>query len=52
MQELIEENYLQIYILGQTAIAMFLGALIGLDREFAKKPAGLRMHSYLFLLIS
>lgn len=31
-------------ILGQVALAMILGALVGLDREFADKPAGLRTH--------
>jgi putative Mg2+ transporter-C (MgtC) family protein len=31
-------------ILGQVAIAMVLGGLIGLEREFADKPAGLRTH--------
>jgi putative Mg2+ transporter-C (MgtC) family protein len=31
-------------ILGQVAIAMALGGLIGLEREFADKPAGLRTH--------
>lgn len=44
MQEFFAENSLQLRILLQTALAMFLGALIGLDREFAKKPAGLRTH--------
>ena len=34
----------QLEILGQTALAMLLGAFIGLDREFARKPAGLRTH--------
>lgn len=32
----------QFVILAQTAFAMFLGALIGLDREAANKPAGIR----------
>jgi putative Mg2+ transporter-C (MgtC) family protein len=31
-------------ILGEVAIAMALGGLIGLEREFADKPAGLRTH--------
>jgi putative Mg2+ transporter-C (MgtC) family protein len=31
-------------ILGEVAIAMVLGGLIGLEREFADKPAGLRTH--------
>ena len=34
----------QIGILGRIAAAMLLGALIGLDREAARKPAGLRTH--------
>lgn len=34
----------QFYSLLQVALAMLLGALIGLDREAADKPAGLRMH--------
>lgn len=44
MQEFFAEYSLQLKILLQAALAMFLGALIGLDREFAKKPAGLRTH--------
>jgi putative Mg2+ transporter-C (MgtC) family protein len=31
-------------ILGYVALAMLLGALIGLEREFKEKPAGLRTH--------
>ncbi len=34
----------QLQILSQVAIAMGLGALIGLERELAHKPAGLRTH--------
>jgi putative Mg2+ transporter-C (MgtC) family protein len=34
----------QIQILAYVALAMLLGAIIGLDREFADKPAGLRTH--------
>ena len=44
MQEFFNIYFPEFQILGQTALAMFLGALIGLDREFAKKPAGLRTH--------
>jgi putative Mg2+ transporter-C (MgtC) family protein len=41
----LESLYLpQLEILGQIALAMVLGAVIGLDREFARKPAGLRTH--------
>jgi putative Mg2+ transporter-C (MgtC) family protein len=36
------ENELR--ILGNVAIAMMLGAFIGLEREFKDKPAGLRTH--------
>lgn len=31
-------------ILGNLVIAAFLGGLVGLEREFAEKPAGLRTH--------
>lgn len=31
-------------IIGKVAVAMLLGALIGLEREAADKPAGLRTH--------
>jgi putative Mg2+ transporter-C (MgtC) family protein len=34
----------QFQILGRVALAMVLGALIGIDREAADKPAGLRTH--------
>jgi putative Mg2+ transporter-C (MgtC) family protein len=34
----------EIRILFQVAVAMFLGALVGLEREFKQKPAGLRTH--------
>lgn len=37
-------DQLEWQILIKVAIAMFLGALIGLDREVADKPAGLRTH--------
>jgi putative Mg2+ transporter-C (MgtC) family protein len=39
-----ESYILQFQVLGQTALAMILGALIGIDREFSRKPAGLRTH--------
>jgi putative Mg2+ transporter-C (MgtC) family protein len=35
---------LQLQILGYVALAMVLGAVLGLDREIAHKPAGLRTH--------
>jgi putative Mg2+ transporter-C (MgtC) family protein len=34
----------QLDIVLRVAISLVLGALIGLDREFAEKPAGLRTH--------
>lgn len=34
----------QLYVLGRVLIAMVMGALIGLEREVAHKPAGLRTH--------
>lgn len=34
----------QFAILGYVSLAMLLGALLGLDREIAHKPAGLRTH--------
>ena len=34
----------QLEMLGEVALAMALGALIGLEREFAHKAAGLRTH--------
>jgi putative Mg2+ transporter-C (MgtC) family protein len=35
---------IELRILGNVTLAMILGAIIGLDREFAEKPAGLRTH--------
>ena len=34
----------QLEILAQVTLAMILGAVLGLDREFSRKPAGLRTH--------
>jgi putative Mg2+ transporter-C (MgtC) family protein len=42
--ELISSYYPQLQILAYVALAMVLGAVLGLDREFAHKPAGLRTH--------
>ena len=42
MSEYLNPN--ELLILGQTAVAMLLGALIGVTRELANKPAGLRTH--------
>ncbi len=36
-----------LHFLGGVALAMVLGSLIGLEREFAGKPAGLRTHMLL-----
>jgi putative Mg2+ transporter-C (MgtC) family protein len=35
---------LQLLFLGKIAIACLLGGLVGIEREFAEKPAGLRTH--------
>ena len=37
-------DVLQMKILAQLAVAMVLGGLIGLDRQLADRPAGLRTH--------
>ncbi|GJL62920.1 MAG: hypothetical protein NPIRA04_15740 [Nitrospirales bacterium] len=37
-------DWIQVHILGQLLLAMVLGGLIGLDRELADRPAGLRTH--------
>jgi putative Mg2+ transporter-C (MgtC) family protein len=37
----------QLQILGQVALAMLLSSFIGLERELARKPAGLRTHMLL-----
>lgn len=42
--EPIQINLSEIHILIELAVAMFLGGLIGLDREAREKPAGLRTH--------
>jgi putative Mg2+ transporter-C (MgtC) family protein len=34
----------ELWILARVALAMLLGAVIGLEREFKDKPAGLRTH--------
>ena len=34
----------QLYILLSVAVAMLLGGILGLEREIAEKPAGLRTH--------
>jgi len=40
--EIISLNPVQLKIFGYVALSMLLGALIGIDRELAKKPAGIR----------
>jgi putative Mg2+ transporter-C (MgtC) family protein len=42
--ELISPYYPQLQILAYVTLAMVLGAVLGLDREIAHKPAGLRTH--------
>jgi len=42
--ELLGFDLTQLRILGYVGISMLLGAVIGIDREFADKPAGLRTH--------
>lgn len=44
MMELINPYGPQFQVLGRVALAMLLGAVIGLDREMADKSAGLRTH--------
>jgi putative Mg2+ transporter-C (MgtC) family protein len=36
---------LQLEIIGQLALAIFLGTLIGIEREFARKSAGMRTYA-------
>lgn len=40
--EIISLNPVQLKIIGYVALSMLLGALIGIEREFADKPAGIR----------
>jgi putative Mg2+ transporter-C (MgtC) family protein len=44
MEKFLLDHGAQFSILLRLVVAMFLGALIGLDREAAEKPAGLRTH--------
>jgi len=37
---------IQFQILGEVALAMLLGSIIGFNREMANKPAGLRTHMF------
>lgn len=44
MSAILQDIPVQVRILGGVALAMFLGAIIGLEREAKDKPAGLRTH--------
>lgn len=44
MNAILQAMPVQVRILGSVALAMFLGAIIGLEREAKDKPAGLRTH--------
>ncbi len=44
MKEFLFENIIQFEILGQLALAAFLGSVIGIERERAGKAAGIRTH--------
>jgi putative Mg2+ transporter-C (MgtC) family protein len=44
MGQTIQAMPIQIQILGRVALAMILGAAVGLEREVKDKPAGLRTH--------
>jgi putative Mg2+ transporter-C (MgtC) family protein len=42
--ELISMYQRQLQILGDVALAMLLGGVLGFERKIAHKPAGLRTH--------
>lgn len=44
LETFIRTNGQQLLAIGQVLLAMFLGSLIGFNREFSGKPAGLRTH--------
>jgi len=44
MTDFLVPAYVQLQALGSVTLAMILGALIGVDREIANRPAGLRTH--------
>lgn len=46
MAEFFQANLDQLKILGQIVLAMLLGGLIGINREYASKAAGLRTHIF------
>ena len=38
------EPWIELQLLGKIVVSALLGGLVGLEREFAEKPAGLRTH--------
>jgi putative Mg2+ transporter-C (MgtC) family protein len=44
MPDFVAANLTELEILGSVVVALILGGLIGLEREDAEKPAGLRTH--------
>lgn len=44
MADFLTPAYAQLQALGSVALAMVLGALVGIDREITNRPAGLRTH--------
>jgi putative Mg2+ transporter-C (MgtC) family protein len=38
------EVFVELQMLGRIVIAALLGGVVGLEREFAERPAGLRTH--------
>jgi putative Mg2+ transporter-C (MgtC) family protein len=44
MMELFDAYAVQFQVLSHVALAMLLGGVVGVDREIADKPAGLRTH--------
>lgn len=43
-KEKIMDTYTELQLLGKILLAALLGGLVGIEREFAEKPAGLRTH--------
>jgi putative Mg2+ transporter-C (MgtC) family protein len=43
-KEKIMDTYTEFQLLGKILLAALLGGLVGIEREFAEKPAGLRTH--------
>lgn len=44
MGDLLSEHSAQLLVLGRVCLAVLLGAAVGVERELADKPAGLRTH--------